>query len=57
MITHTYLQGFHPDGGETDVDTYLFQPLTPGLVDQTQPIVLPVVNRLWSSSPTRSAAP
>jgi LPS-assembly protein len=51
MISRTYLEGFHENGGETSVDTYVFQPLTPGLVDQTQPIVLPVVNRTWILEP------
>jgi LPS-assembly protein len=49
-ISHAYLQGFDPTGG-TDVDAYLFQPLTPGLGDATQPIVLPVINRDWQSQP------
>ena len=49
-ITHGYLQGF-PDNGALDVDTYLFEPLTPGLGDSTQPIVLPVINRSWQYNP------
>ncbi|MBV8888314.1 MAG: LPS-assembly protein LptD [Alphaproteobacteria bacterium] len=50
MISRAYLEGFHPQGS-TDVDAYLFQPLTPGLGDSTQPIVLPVANRNWESRP------
>jgi LPS-assembly protein len=50
MITRGYLEGFDPRG-ETDVNTYLFQPLQPGLGDSTQPIVLPVINRTWLSEP------
>ena len=49
-ITRTYLEGF-PTDGSLDVNTYLFQPLTPGLGDSTQPIVLPVVNRNWVMQP------
>ncbi len=49
-ISHGYLQGFDPRGA-TDVDTYMFQPLLPGLGDSTQPIVLPVINRNWQSEP------
>ena len=29
----------------------MFQPLTPGLGDSTQPIVLPVINRDWQFEP------
>jgi LPS-assembly protein len=48
--TRAYLEGFNQNG-ETDVATYLFQPLTPGLGDSTQPIVLPVANRTWQLDP------
>ena len=37
----------------TDVDTYAFQPLLPGLGVSTQPIVLPVINRDWQSEPDK----
>jgi LPS-assembly protein len=50
MISRAYLEGFDPNGA-TDVNTYLFQPLLPGLGDSTQPIVLPVINRYWQSEP------
>jgi LPS-assembly protein len=49
-ISHGYLQGFDPRGS-TDIDTYAFQPLLPGLGVSTQPIVLPVINRNWQSEP------
>ena len=49
-ITRGYFEGF-PDNGSLDVNTYLFQPLTPGLGDSTQPIVLPVINRDWVFHP------
>jgi LPS-assembly protein len=49
-ISHGYLQGFDARGS-TDVDTYAFQPLLPGLGESTQPIVLPVINRNWQSEP------
>jgi LPS-assembly protein len=49
-ITHGYLQGFERRAS-TDIDTYLFQPLLPGLGDSTQPIVVPVINRDWQSEP------
>lgn len=50
LISRAYLEGF--DGrNATDVNAYLFQPLTPGLGDSTQPIVLPVANRDWQSEP------
>ena len=49
-ITKGYFEGF-PDNGSLDVDTYLFQPLTPGLGDSSQPIVLPVINRNWQFQP------
>ena len=50
MVTRAYLEGFNPRAS-TDVNAYLFQPLTPGLGDSTQPIVLPVANRTWYSEP------
>jgi LPS-assembly protein len=50
MVTRAYLEGFDPRAS-TDVNTYLFQPLLPGLGDSTQPIVLPVANRTWISEP------
>lgn len=50
MITRGYLEGF-PADGSLDVNAYLFQPLTPGLGDSTQPIVLPVANRTWQFKP------
>jgi LPS-assembly protein len=49
-ITRVYFEGF-PNNGALDVNTYLFQPLTPGLGDSAQPIVLPVVNRDWLFQP------
>jgi LPS-assembly protein len=49
-ITHGYFQGF-PSNGSLDVDTYMFEPLTPGIGDAAQPIVLPVVNRNWVIKP------
>ncbi len=49
-ISRGYLEGFDAHGS-TDVDTYAFQPLLPGLGDSTQPIVLPVINRNWQSDP------
>jgi LPS-assembly protein len=49
-ITRGYLQGF-PTDGSLDVNAYLFEPLTPGLGDSTQPIVLPVINRNWEFNP------
>lgn len=49
-ISRGYLEGFDPRGA-TDVDTYMFQPMLPGLGDTTQPIVLPVMNRNWQSEP------
>jgi LPS-assembly protein len=45
-ITRAYLEGF-PSDGSLDLDAYLFQPLTPGLGDSTQPIVAPAFNRTW----------
>ena len=50
MISRAYLEGFDPRGS-TDINGYMFQPLTPGLGDSTQPIVLPVANRSWVSEP------
>jgi LPS-assembly protein len=47
-VSHGYLQGFERRAS-TDIDSYLFQPLLPGLGDSTQPIVLPVANRNWQS--------
>ncbi len=49
-ISRAYLEGF-PDDGSLDVNTYAFQPLTPGLGESTQPIVLPVINRDWQFKP------
>jgi LPS-assembly protein len=49
-VTRAYLEGF-PTDGSLDVNAYLFQPLTPGLGDASQPIVLPVVNRNWVLQP------
>ncbi|MBV9551604.1 MAG: LPS-assembly protein LptD [Alphaproteobacteria bacterium] len=50
LVTRGYFEGF-PDNGSLDVDAYLFQPLTPGLGDASQPIVLPVINRNWEFHP------
>jgi LPS-assembly protein len=50
MVSRAYLEGFNRNG-ETDLATYLFQPLTPGLGTTTQPIVLPVANRTWQLDP------
>ena len=49
-ISRGYLQGFERRAS-TDIDTYMFQPLLPGLGNSTQPIVLPVANRNWQSEP------
>ena len=49
-ITRGYFEGF-PSDGSLDVNTYIFEPLTPGLSDSTQPIVLPVINRNWLFQP------
>lgn len=49
-VSRAYLEGF-PDNGSLDVNSYVFQPLTPGLGDSTQPIVLPVINRDWQFEP------
>lgn len=45
-VTRAYLEGF-PTDGSLDLNAYIFQPLTPGLSDATQPIVLPAFNRNW----------
>jgi LPS-assembly protein len=50
MVTRGYFEGF-PDNGSLDIDAYLFQPMTPGLGDSTQPIVLPLANRTWFLQP------
>jgi LPS-assembly protein len=52
MISRAYFEGFNSNGS-TDVNGYIFQPLTPGLHDQTQPIVLPVANRNWQLDPDK----
>ncbi|HML09310.1 MAG TPA: LPS assembly protein LptD [Stellaceae bacterium] len=49
-VTRAYLEGF-PENGSLDVNAYMFEPLTPGLGDSTQPIVLPVINRNWIFQP------
>jgi LPS-assembly protein len=49
-ISRAYIQSFTRDGG-LDVNTYLFEPMTPGLGDSAQPIVLPVINRDWVLQP------
>jgi LPS-assembly protein len=49
-VTRAYLEGF-PADGSLDVNAYMFEPLTPGLGDSTQPIVLPVINRNWLFQP------
>ncbi|MGA8402429.1 MAG: LPS assembly protein LptD [Stellaceae bacterium] len=49
-VTRAYLEGF-PAHGSLDVNAYLFEPLTPGLGDSTQPIVLPAINRNWLFQP------
>jgi LPS-assembly protein len=49
-ISRGYFEGF-PDNGSLDVNAYIFQPLTPGLSNSTQPIVMPVVNRNWLFQP------
>jgi LPS-assembly protein len=48
MTSRAYLEGFERRAS-TDIDTYAFQPLLPGIGDSTQPIVLPVANRNWQS--------
>jgi LPS-assembly protein len=50
MTSRGYLEGFE-ERASTDIDTYAFQPLLPGIGDSTQPIVLPVANRNWQSQP------
>jgi len=50
MTSRGYLEGFE-ERASTDIDTYAFQPLLPGIGDSTQPIVLPVANRAWQSQP------
>jgi LPS-assembly protein len=50
MTSRAYLEGFEPRAS-TDINTYAFQPLLPGIGDSTQPIVLPVANRNWQSQP------
>ena len=49
-VSRAYLEGF-PDNGSLNVNAYVFEPLTPGLGDSTQPIVLPVINRDWQLKP------
>ncbi|MBV8120428.1 MAG: LPS-assembly protein LptD, partial [Alphaproteobacteria bacterium] len=49
-ISRAYVEGFGLRSS-TDVDFYAFQPLVPGLQTDTQPIVLPVINRNWQSEP------
>jgi len=50
MTSRGYLEGFE-ERASTDINTYAFQPLLPGIGDSTQPIVLPVANRNWQSQP------
>jgi LPS-assembly protein len=50
MTSRGYLEGFEARGS-TDIDTYAFQPLLPGIGASTQPIVLPVANQNWQSEP------
>jgi LPS-assembly protein len=50
MTSRGYLEGFEPRGS-TDINTYAFQPLVPGIGASTQPIVLPVANQNWQSEP------
>ncbi|HTW53250.1 MAG TPA: LPS assembly protein LptD [Stellaceae bacterium] len=49
-VTRAYLEGF-PANGSLDLNAYMFEPLTPGLGDSTQPIVLPAFNRDWNLTP------
>ena len=49
-VTRAYFEGF-PANGSLDVNAYMFEPLTPGLGDSTQPIVLPAFNRNWTFQP------
>jgi LPS-assembly protein len=50
MTSRGYIEGFE-QRASTDINTYAFQPLLPGIGDSTQPIVLPVANRNWQSQP------
>jgi len=50
MISRGYLEGFE-ERASTDINSYVFQSLVPGVGDSTQPIVLPVANRNWQSQP------
>ena len=50
MTSRGYLEGFEKRAS-TDINTYAFQPLLPGIGNSTQPIVLPVANRNWQSQP------
>ena len=50
MTSRGYLEGFE-ERASTDINSYVFQPLLPGIGDSTQPIVLPVANRNWQSEP------
>ena len=50
MTSRGYLEGFE-ERASTDINTYAFQPLLPGIGDSTQPIVLPFANRNWQSQP------
>jgi LPS-assembly protein len=50
MTSRGYLEGFE-QRASTDIDTYAFEPLVPGIGNSTQPIVLPVANRNWQSQP------
>ena len=50
MTSRGYLESFE-ERASTDINTYAFQPLLPGIGDSTQPIVLPVANRNWQSQP------
>ena len=50
MTSRGYLEGFE-ERASTDINSYVFQPLLPGVGDSTQPIVLPVANRNWQSEP------
>jgi LPS-assembly protein len=49
-VTRAYFEGF-PANGSLDLNAYMFQPLTPGLGDSTQPIVLPAFSRDWILQP------
>ncbi|MBV8337047.1 MAG: LPS-assembly protein LptD [Alphaproteobacteria bacterium] len=50
MISRGYLEGFETRAS-TDINSYAFQPLLPGIGTSTQPIVLPVANQNWQSEP------